>query len=453
MASSGKSRKNEAPDLPERVHAFLRAHAPPGSRLTLALSGGLDSVVLADLVRRARRGYTLSAVHVNHQLQPAAAGWARFCRALCRGWDIPLKVVKVDVASLAKATGGIEAAARAARYRAYAALRTDFVLLAHHLDDQAETLMLQLLRGSGIQGAAAMPEARTLGRDGGTILLRPLLDVPRAALEAYARRRRLAWVEDGSNADTAYARNFLRAEILPLIERRYPGYRAALARASRHFGESAELLEELAHADLGGSFQEEALPLSRLRALSPARARNALRHWLRARGAVLPNSARLDEGVRQARRERPGALTLQLEGGELRAHRDALWLLPPPVAAGAPMPPRRWKGEAALKLPALGGVLTLRRRRGGGISLARLRSAEVTVRPRMGGERMRPAAGRPRRSLKQLLQEAGIPPWQRERLPLLFCGEALVYVPGIGVDCDFRAAAGEPAVEPEWTPT
>lgn len=445
MASSGKSRKNEPPDLPERVHAFLRAHAPPGSRLTLALSGGLDSVVLADLVRRARRGYTLSAVHVNHQLQPAAAEWARFCRMLCRRWNIPLKVVKVEVGS----AGGVEAAARAARYRAYAGLKTDFVLLAHHLDDQAETLMLQLLRGAGIQGAAAMPEARALARDGGTVLLRPLLSVPRSALEAYARRRRLPWVEDASNADMAYARNFLRGEVLPLIERRYPGYRAALARASRHFAESAELLEALARTDLGDSARAEALPLARLRALSPARARNALRHWLRARGAVLPNSARLDEGVRQARRARGGALALKLEGGELRAYRDTLWLLP---SAGAPatMAPVRWRGEAELPLPALGGTLTLHPRRGGGISLARLKSAVVTVRLRLGGERMRPTAGRPRRSLKQLLQEAGIPPWQRDRLPLLFCGNTLVYVPGLGVDCDFHASGNEPALEPEW---
>jgi tRNA(Ile)-lysidine synthase len=211
-----------------------------GGRLLVGLSGGVDSVVLLDLLRRLskRLGLELAALHVNHQINPAAGRWAAFCRAFCRRHGVALTVVRVKVPR----RSSLEAAARAARYRAFAAQPSDFIVLAHNLDDQAETVFLQLLRGAGVKGLSAMPVVRNS-------ILRPLLEVPRSEIEAYARQRKLKWIEDDSNADLGFDRNFLRHRVLPVIAQRYPSYRKTLARASRNLAEAAQLLDELAAAD------------------------------------------------------------------------------------------------------------------------------------------------------------------------------------------------------------
>ena len=231
-----------------------------GDRLVAGLSGGIDSVVMLDLLRRAaaKMRFELAALHVNHQINPAAAKWARFCGAYCRQLGIGLTVVKVNVPREAS----LEAAARNARYAAFARLPADFVALAHNLDDQAETVLLQLLRGAGVKGVSAMPAlglriedwglrkisspltVETLHPRSHPSILRPLLDITRAEIEAYARARKLRWVEDDSNADTGFDRNFMRHRLLPVIAERYPAYRKTLARASRNFAEAAVLLDD-----------------------------------------------------------------------------------------------------------------------------------------------------------------------------------------------------------------
>ncbi len=233
MASTRKSPPSNA--LLERVSAVLGRHVRRGDRLVAGLSGGIDSVVMLDVLSRAAKkiGFELAALHVNHQINPAAAKWARFCRAYCRQLCVALTVVKVDVPREAS----VEAAARKVRYAAFAALPADFIALAHNLDDQAETLLMQLLRGAGVKGVSAMPvlrgETRGKRREEeknlqsasrlSPAILRPLLDISRAEIEAYARRRKLTWVEDDSNADARYDRNFLRHRLLPVIAERYPG--------------------------------------------------------------------------------------------------------------------------------------------------------------------------------------------------------------------------------------
>ena len=441
MAGSRKSPPGSA--LPAQVSAVLRQYVQRGARVVAGLSGGVDSVVLLDLLARAARKlrFELVALHVNHQINPNAGRWAAFCRTLCRQRGIPLKVLRVTV----ERGGSLEARARAARYRAFAAQRADCIALAHNLDDQAETVLLQLLRGAGVKGVSAMPVLRQAAPH--AAILRPLLDIPRRDIEAYARRRKLAWVEDGSNADLELDRNYVRHRVLPAIAERYPSYRTTLARASRNFGESAQLLDDLAAAD--AEFTREGLGIDSLATLSAARAKNVLRYFLARHGVPMPNAARLDECVRQLQLRRTARIVIEIGAHELRRHGDELRI----VAKTAALPRtfrREWRGEASLALPELGGALELKRCRGRGISLARLNAQPVSVRLRQGGERLRPHAQRPRRSLKNLLQEARMPPWQRARLPLLFCGNTLVYVPGIGIDAAFCATAGESAVEPRW---
>jgi tRNA(Ile)-lysidine synthase len=403
MASSGKR-------LNTSFAADLR-----GRHLAAGLSGGVDSVVLLHLLRglAPRHGYTLSAVHVHHGLSPNADAWARFCRKLCRDWGVPLVVRRVRIQKQGR---GLEAAAREARRAVFARLRADAIALAHQLDDQAETVLLNLLRGAGTRGAAAMPAA---GRLGGKILLRPLLAVPRREILAYARAHALAWIEDQSNRDDALTRNFLRLRVGPLLEQRFPRWRESLARAARHF----------AAADAGASV--------------------ALREFLDARGLRAPSEAKLIELLKQLT-SRGARTMIRHDGARLRVYRGAVQI----DRSGEPMPfaAMQWRGEPRLPIPALGGELRFRRASGRGIAAALLDGRALSVRLRGAGERLRPDPRRPRRTLKNLFQEAGVPPWERERLPMLFCGSALVWVPGLGVDAAWQAGSGARGIVPEWRP-
>jgi tRNA(Ile)-lysidine synthase len=452
-----------------RIAVQIKSIVKASDRLLVGLSGGVDSVVLLDSLLRARRllRFRLSALHVNHQLSPRAGRWSAFCRSLCRGRGVPFKSVKVSVAR----GDSVEAAARAARYAAYAREPADYVVLAQHQDDQAETVLLQLLRGAGVKGLAAMPRLRrdegrgtrvggkttrhsTLDtRHSTPAILRPLLDVTRQEILEYAKRRGLKWIEDESNADTYFQRNFLRHEVLPVIARRFPGYRGTLARSAQHLAEAARVLDEVAAADGADQMEGGTLAVEALRRLPAARAKNLLRYFLSRRGVSMPGTERLDEALRQALTAKEDARVLiGLGGVELRRFEDRLHAVPK-LAAPRPGYARRWRGEKKLLLPELGGVLAMDRGRGAGVSMARLQGRPVTIRARRGGERLQPDRRRPRRSLKNLLQEARMPPWQRERLPLIFCGDELVWAAGIGVDCAYSSARDEAALRPEWNPS
>ena len=281
-------------------------------------------------------------------------------------------------------------------------------------------------------------------------ILRPLLEIPRSEIEAYARRRKLEWIEDESNADVYYDRNFLRHRVLPVIAERYPAYRRTLARASRNLAEAAQLLDDLAASD--AQLTAGGIEISSLRRLSAPRAKNVIRYFLGLHGVTMPNAARLDESVRQLQSQRAMRTTIDLGEHLLRRHANELRV----VAKTLSLPGgycHEWHGESRLRLPELGGTLVLKKCRGSGISLARLAGAPVTVRLRQGGERLQLHPQRPRRSLKNLLQESRIPPWERARLPLLFCGDELVWAAGIGVGCRFQAEPGDASVQPLWLPS
>jgi len=441
------SRKRRRSDLAGHVAAELARHVPRGATLTLALSGGVDSVAALDVLAGLAGVYpfALDCLHVNHRISPNAGAWARFARARARAYGLRCTVKTVDLAPFRRL--GVEGAARAARYAAFARTHTDFLVLAQHRDDQAETILLQLVRGAGLAGLAGMASARP---GGGPTLLRPFLGVTRAALEAHARARRLEWVEDESNADERRARNLVRRQVMPLLARVNPAASANLARSAAHFAEAQALTCALAALDA-----REAMPAGRLSAaalarLGPARARNLLRRAIAEAGLAAPDAARLDEILRQLVGARVDAgVRIALDGAEIRRYRDAVWLVPaqtaPPAAFRA-----RWDGRPIWPLPELGGTLRFKATTGAGVSARALDGRPVEVRLRAGGERFQPDGRRPRRMLKTLLQESGIPPWERERLPLLYCGGKLVAVPGIGVAAAAAAAPGEPAWTVSW---
>lgn len=441
-------------NLAESVAIILRRDIPRGATIAVGLSGGIDSVVLLHvLVRRLRIAPArISAIHVNHQISPHAPRWAAFCRRLCREFGVKLRVTKVDVPR----GNSTEAAARAARYAVFAASGADVLVLAHNRDDQAETVLLQLLRGAGPRGLSAMPVLRS-GTSRMPAVLRPLLGVPRAAIETYAIRHRLQWVEDESNQDRAYLRNFLRHDVLPLLESKLPGVRGTLARAARHQAECSELLDTLAAgdlvpADLASAKHAGRLPLELLKGLTPARARNALRYFLRCNGITMPETERLDELLRQATAARGDArVCVDLGGVELRRFQGVLYIVRPLPRLGKSFE-MVWNGRGTLLLPQLGGSLRLLRCKGGGIAAAALRPAVLRVRIRQGGEVLRPALTGRQRTVRNLLQEAALPPWLRERLPFLYVGGELAAVPGLGVDAKFQANATGHGLLPVWTP-
>jgi tRNA(Ile)-lysidine synthase len=445
MASSRKSPraspKSAVAAVDAAIAAALAEHVVPRARVAVALSGGMDSMVLLDAAAAfvARHPIALSAIHVDHGLSPNAGRWAEFCAAQCVLRDVPLATHRLR---LERRRGeSLEARARSARYERLLAADVDTIILAHHADDQAETVLLQLLRGAGPQGLAAMPRHRA----GRPALLRPLLELARATLAAYAAARGLAWIDDESNADRRHARNFLRHEIAPLLAAHFPGYPGTLVRAARHQTEATELADALAVVDAAGMVDATGLDRARLGALPPAQARNLLRWFLREHGLRPPTEARLGEMIKQLVGAGDDArIRIAQDGAEIGRHRGRI-----AVHARAVAPYERiWEGETEVCLP--GGTLFFERSRGAGLAAAKL--DRVTLRSRGGGERIRLAANRPTHAVKKLLQDARMPPWERASLPLIWSGDELAAVPGIGVALAFQTAPGEAGWTVDWRP-
>lgn len=445
MASS---RKSSSTDLAARVAAVLAPHVARDSRIQVGLSGGLDSAVLLHLLHRLAPefGWKISALHVHHGISPNADAWAAFCAACCATLNISLRTVHIDVAPL-RGQHGLEAAARTLRHAAYAQSDSDFVALAHHADDQAETLLLQLLRGSGVKGAAAMPFISVPGN--GNKLIRPLLAFSRQEILDYAQAQQLQWIEDESNADQHYARNFLRHSVFPLLSQRFPAVRQTLARSAGHFAEAAELQNDLAALDARDAISDRSLALTVLAQLSPARAKNLLRYFIETRGAPVPSAAQLQEMLEQLTSPRQdAAVCVDFAGWQLRRYRGRIWVEPKPPACD-PELQLRWQGETELFWPPLGVKVSFNTLQGAGLSLAKLQQVPVSLRLRQGTEHLRPHPRARSRSLKNLLQESATPPWRRARLPLMYCGDQLVWIPDVALAAEFQAGPGEAGVLPE----
>ncbi len=400
-------------------------------------------MVLLDAMTRVSAGRPLkvSAVHVHHGLSPNADHWARFCAEQCASRSVPLAVHRLHLER--KSGQSLEALARAGRYEHFMSCDVDVIALAHHADDQAETVLLQLLRGSGPRGLSAMPAFRR----GTPALLRPLLSQTRETLAAYARARGLGWIEDESNSDTTHRRNLLRHEIAPRLAAGFKGYPATLTRAASHQAEASALLDELAALDAEGAIDDAGLDRAQLAGLSNDRAANLLRWFLRREGLRPPSDARLADVLRQLRSASADARTrIAHDGAEIGCYRGRVVVHAPTTASFTV----DWDGAPEVHLP--GGILAFEPADGEGIAVARLSIAPVTVRSRTGGERIRLAANRPRHAVKKLLQQASLTVWQRQALPLVWCGDALAAVPGIGVNVAFQAAAGEKGLRLIWRP-
>ncbi len=461
---------------------------PGYTNLVVALSGGVDSTVLLAALAPVA-GLKVRALHVNHGIHPNAGAWSRHCRALGRRFGVGVRVLKTRVVH--SPGESLEAAAREARYALLAgALEPgELLLTGHHADDQLETVLLQLFRGAGLAGLAAMPPIAAFA---GGWLARPLLSRTRAELEEWARGAGLSWVEDDTNADESLDRNYLRRRVLPLIRERWKGVGSAVSRSARHAAEGQRLLDAVARADVERASSGAELFVPTLRALQLDRRRNALRFWIGQSGARVPDTSRLEELAGRLMDARPDSNPSVTWGDvEVRRHADLLAITPrvgrrrrgsesvdagdgrgselgntgegrrrgPQSAAPArrghdsagsdslsldivpPVVEWSWKIAPRLALADAGGTLELKSDPHGPIDLDVIPEM-VIVRRRQGGERLRPRRGGPRRSLKSLLQESHLPIAQRGRLPLVFLGATLLAVGSLWVDESIQVTPG-----------
>ena len=432
--------------LLQRLARFSDVAGVP-ARYVIALSGGLDSTVLTHILATTREvhGIPVIAVHVDHGLQSESAGWSDFCQSFAAESGIDFIARKVDVD---RSTGlGPEASARAARY---AALRDivqpgDWVLSAHHEDDQAETLFLNLLRGSGPAGLAGIGALR---RFSGGWLARPMLDVTRAALEEYGTSAGLSWITDPTNQQLEFDRNYLRHEVMPRLDQRWPDAAARLRRSAELAGEAAQLLSELAaidQASLGG--QPDRLPLAELCELSPERQRNLLRYVIRGLGLPVPGRSQLQSVVDDLIPARDDAQPLvSWSGAEVRRYRNQLYIVAGNLPEFAADEARAVRGD---RVELAAGLGVLRLTRGAAIGLSdTVLEAGLELRFREGGEDFQPQGQRHTRKLKKLLQEAGVVPWMRDRLPILYSNGRIVAVADLWIAAD---AASEPGTTISWS--
>jgi len=430
--------------------ALLSEH-PRARRWIVAYSGGMDSHVLLELCRRFLQARppgapVLEALHVDHGVHPEAARWAAHCESVGAGLGVTVHVRRVALGPDARS----EEQLRRARYRAFEAFcgEDDLLLLAHHRNDQAETVLLRLLRGAGPSGLIGMPRTRPCGA---AMLSRPLLEQPREALREFAEGAGLEWIDDPANAAADYARNFLRHRVLPVIEQRWPGSDVRIVRAASHCAEAASICAEVATADLArcrrvDRFGQSCLDLAAWRQLGAERGRNLLREWLREQGAERVEAQAMEtllgEVIEAAADRQP---RLVLGRRVVRRHADALYVLPRRAERGAPPAAFVIEPGYSCEVPRVGRIALLPER--GGVRPGR----RYEVGFRRAGLSCR-LAGRPEKSLKQILQEAEVPPWLRERVPLLFVDGTLAAVGDIGIAAECLAAPDEEGVRLAWTP-
>jgi tRNA(Ile)-lysidine synthase len=415
-------------DLPSRLLLNLEPwrHA---AHWRIAFSGGLDSTVLLHLLATLANAESLpalSAIHIHHGLQATADAWPQHCQSVCDALGVPLQVKRVTV----KGGASLERAARDARYAAFSSLTqtNDVLMTGQHRDDQAETLLFRLLRGAGVRGLGGMPQQRPVGQGA---LVRPLLDVSRAELESYAQAHQLHWIEDPSNQDRQFSRNYLRHQVMPVLTERWPQAQASMARTAVHLREAQGLLDELAQIDLAQAqtvhefawLGVPSLELAPLAALSDARQRNALGHWLEPL-TRLPDADHWSGWIDLRDASSDASPIWRLADGELHRSAGRVW----------------WLSGHWLRTPVIGAdwqtpAATLRLADNGRVMFhGQTPSAPLRIAYRQGGEVMQ-LAERGSRDLKRLLNERAVPGFVRGRLPLLFRGEELLAVANLpGLD-------------------
>ena len=425
--------------------------------IAVAYSGGLDSAALLHLANAYARahGLALFAFHVHHGLSENADGWLAHCKEECAALGIPFDARRVTIE--AKECDGIEQAARTSRYGALGELcrlhDVRVLLTAHHKDDQAETVLLQLLRGAGLAGLSGMAlahEASALLGAPSLILARPLLDMTRSELEEFVARHGIRYVEDESNGDIRYSRNALRHKVAPVLHTHFPGYQTRLARAAEHAQAAQRLLVELAALDWQTCATGDCIEMARFSELGDERQDNLLRYWFSLHRVRMPSSAWLREMRTQLLRAREDAQVRVIhQDCEVRRHRGRAYLVPRADKENADAARIfTWHGEPSIAFPEFGGILHFDPMEEGVAGWPVDEALEI--RWRNGGERLKLAPDRPTRSLKHHFQALDIPVWERQRLPVVFAAGRLVFAAGIGMNWAAVSESAGKSIRLRW---
>lgn len=416
------------------------------SNVVVAFSGGIDSKVLLNAVVKIYQSDLIgspSAIHINHGLQSEADNWQQFCQDDCDSYQIPLKVFRYELAQ--KASVNIEATARQARYEAFESVLqpSHWLLMAHHLDDQAETLMLRIIRGSGVTGAAAIPQQRPLGEG---MLLRPILDVPKSEITDYAQKCGLKWIEDPSNAGSSFSRNFLRHQVFPKIAERWPGYAKTMSRFSELAAEHNQLARQIADEDLGKIENDKGqLSVHALTRLTTIRQKNLLHYWGLKHTRHAPSSSEIEQVIKQLQAAEKKSIQVSFSSLSLRSYHGTLMLVP--VEQPQPLAnPQQWLD--ILRPLELSNSVLVKAQTQDQVGLRQPNEFEkVWVKSRQGGEKCLPDYREKTTELKKIYQELAIPPWLREWLPLIFYNDQLVAVPGVFISKEYMSDGRQPSLK------
>ena len=414
--------------------------------ILLGLSGGLDSCVLLDVLAQMQTQlhFKLKAIHVHHGLSPSADDWLNFCKKKCKLLDIEFYDVKVKINE--KSSLGIEGEARELRYRAIKKKQKGILALGHHQNDQAETLMLQLFRGSGLKGLAGMPEF-----DINRKFWRPMLNIKKELLEKYASENNIKYIEDESNEDINFDRNFIRSKVLPLIESRYPASIETISRSVSNISEGHHLNELLALDDSKNIMSDDGsyLLISDLNKLPNLRAINLIRWWLSFNNLLMPNKKNIEELFRQVKYiKKDTSLNLKISNNQaIRAFGDKLFIVN--MKNKLSTYNFKWSGQEEIELPNKSKLHFVKTKKGG-LSLSKLGVNTLDIKGRTGGEKLKPLPDQPSRSLKYLFQKADIPHWERDQVPLVYANEQLVAVPNLGVQFEYQSKVGEDGYQIKW---
>jgi len=425
------------------LHQYFLKHAD--KNILIAYSGGVDSQVLlhclASLNKQKRLAGNLSVCHVDHGLSANTLQWQAFAKEQCQKFNLPLKIISVDVK--AKAQKSLEALARDARYDALKSLAKsgDLIVTGHHSDDQAETFLLALKRGSGLKGLSAMQSEIPLGNQ---LLVRPLLNISRKEIEAYAREHQLSWIEDESNTDERFDRNFLRYQILPKLNERWPSFNKTVARSAEHSFEAQQLLNELAQQDLiNCQTSPVKLATLQLNKLSEPRLKNLLRYFLASQNVLMPSNQQLQQICLQLKADADKSPVIQLDNCCLRRYRNELYL------TDIFQDVSTWQQELDVSTFLENELMAIVLPDGLGTLNFSLNAFDekidskwqVTIKKPLANQKVTigfahqnpkclPDYRQHSRPLKKVLQELSIPTWQRKRLPFIFYDNELVAVVG-----------------------
>lgn len=399
----------------------------PSKTLWVAYSGGADSTVLLHSAKGVteKSGHTLKAIHINHQIHSDSGKWSAFCEQQCQQLSIPLTSITVEIGSVSEL--GLEGAARAARYQAFeqSLNENDVLLTAHHADDQLETILLQLFRGAGVHGLMGCAPERKLGV---AKLIRPFLELSRRQIIDYAQQHDLVWLEDPSNDSLVHDRNYLRHKVVPLLHQRWQGLRETITRSGQWQVESAHLLDRLASMDLESNPLTNPLPIKSLDGLEQASIKNILRWWIRQYNFPMPNAQVLNHIISDVLNSADDSQAcVQWQNCECRKYRNGLYLQKQLLSHDAGQY-FTWELKSPLFIPSLNLQLTRQQLEDFGVDCEGIEVVQVKF--RQGGETLRPKGRGCEKDLKTLFQEAAVEPWLRDRIPLIYDKDSLIFVWG-----------------------